>query len=74
MVIWMFANDEDIIRIDEFLYFYHLKSPRIQAIGSLNHGVGVRDWFLTPFHLSGIGKPIFSLTLAMVGNLLQVRT
>ena len=28
MVVWMFANDGDVIRKDEFLHFYHLRKPK----------------------------------------------
>jgi len=28
MVVWMSANDEDVIKKDEFLHFYHLRKSK----------------------------------------------
>ena len=28
MVVWMFANDGDVIKKDEFLNFYHLRKSK----------------------------------------------
>nr|POF04362.1 hypothetical protein CFP56_38594 [Quercus suber] len=41
MVVWMSANDGDVIRRDEFLHFYHLENPRTWAIMSLSCGIGL---------------------------------
>ena len=57
-----------------FCIFIVWDDPKIQAIGSLNHGVGVQGWFLIPHHLLENGKPTFSLSLVTVGTSLWERT
>ena len=41
MVVWMSANDGDVIRRDEFLHFYSLGNLRTSAIMSLSHRIGL---------------------------------
>ena len=41
MVVWMFANDEDVIKKDEFLHFYCLRKLKDPTIMSLSHGIGL---------------------------------
>ena len=74
MVIWMSTNDKDTNRIDEFLHFYRLRRSKDPTIRSLNHGVGVNDWFLISHRFFETRKPTSSLSLATVGNSLWERT
>ena len=74
MVIWMFANDEDTIRIDEFLQFYRLRRSKDPSFWEFKPWVGVQGWFLILHRLFEIRKPTFSLSLVMAGNSFWVRT
>lgn len=66
MVIWMSANDSDIIRINEFLHFYHLKRSKDPSYWEfkpwgrslrlvLDSPSSLRNWKTNFFFVSGDG-------------------
>ena len=73
MVLWMSANDGDIIRIDEFLHFYRLRKSKDPSYWEFKPWGNSSRLVLDSLLLSEIGKPISSSSLEMVGSPLRVR-
>ena len=73
MVLWLSANDDDIIRVDEFLHLYHLRLSTHLGIGSSSLGMRNLGWSLILSLLSVSGRRAFSLFLVMVGRSLQMK-
>ena len=74
MVVWMLANDGDVIRRDEFLHFYHLRKSRDPVYYEFKPWDRASRLILDYPRLSKTGSQIFVLSLEVVGSSSLLRT
>ena len=69
MVVWMSANDGDVIKRDKFLHFYRMRKSKDPGYyKSLSRGIGLLGWFSITPSRSEIGSQISFLSLEVVGS------